>query len=131
MKNPAPHERVYVRDSKTGDRGYFVSGENGEVMVQLDRPSQVITKAYNENEWIRDKVDSPLTRMQVAHVAFLADCGLCAAVGLHKESRRVWAEMTVDARISWSKRGPVGKEHLALRRKVFEMLMCELHEESK
>lgn len=131
MKNPAPHERVYVRDAKTGDRGYFVSGENGEVMVQLDRPSQVILKAYNENEWVRDKVDSPLTRMQVAHVAFLADCGLCAAVGLHKESRRVWAEMKVDDRISWSKRGPVGKEHLALRRKVFDLLMGALHGDSK
>lgn len=131
MKEPAPHDRVYVRGGRTSERGYLVTGDKGEVLVKLDRPSQELLYPYTEGEWEKESVEAPLTRMQVGHIAFKADCALCLYLRMHKESRRDWETMTVPQRIEWSEKGPREKLHREERQRLFKAIKNLFHEDSR
>lgn len=109
--DPEPRERRYYRHARTGERAYLVERE-GSTLVKLDRPNQDITKPYNPGEWIEEAEDFPMTRMQLARVAYEADQALCFALGERRGPD--WMSMHPEQRIHWLRSGPERGERRGL-----------------
>ena len=99
-------DRIYYRNTTTGEKGWLVS-RDGKQFMQLNRPAEEILLPYRPTEWVPERDSRPLTRQQIAQVAFEADKKLCLFLGLHKESRRQWLSMTDEDRIEWCENGPL------------------------
>lgn len=117
--DPPPGEREYFRDHGRGDRGYLVRRE-GKDCIRLDRPEQELVVPFT-GSWKRDEFGSLYLSDQIAQVAFHADRGVCALVGLHAESRKQWRELSDKERIHFIRRGPPDGAH-PLRRLVYESI---------
>lgn len=98
-------KRRHFRHVRTGDRAFLIN-KGGKPHIQLDRPNEEIVRTFNESEWIEEKSDLPMSRGQVAQVAFDADRALCRFNGWHDKSRREWASLTDQQRIAWMEEGP-------------------------
>ena len=91
----------------TGDRGYVVY-INGEKHVRLDRPNMpkdMITFPFSDAKWRAEVVNFPVTRMQLAEVAFSADVALCKVLSLHKHKKK-WFELSDHKKQLWAYNGP-------------------------
>lgn len=119
--DPPEHNRQYVRDAATGDRGYFVF-RGGRKMVKLDRASQAIERVYNEREWLPDNAPVGLSNTQIAQVAFEADKKLCLHLRMPVKSRREWVNMKDEQRIKWIELGPSHPE----RKKLYDAIKAAL-----
>src|SRR5262245_19057305 len=89
--DPPAHEREYFRQASSGDRGYLVR-RDGKDCIRLDRPEQELIFPLS-GQWKRDEYGSLYLHDQIAQVAFNADRGMCALLGLHAESRLQWREL--------------------------------------
>lgn len=103
--DPAPSERIYYRSAQTGDLGYIVR-RGGVDKIRLDRPMEEIVMPFNESSWTPEREFKPFTWHQVAHLAFESDKLLCRMLGLHKESRREWMNLSDKERIEFEQEGP-------------------------
>lgn len=125
MTDPAPHERQYVRNAETGDRGYLIE-RDGETLVRYDRPLEVIERRYNAGEWVPVHDARPMTVMQASMVAFEADKKLCQLLGDWKASRRDWSKMRDVERIDWANgRWPTKQTHPA-REQLYAAIMATM-----
>lgn len=110
--DPREHERKYVRHTTTGDLGYLVR-RDGEDKVRLDRgPNEVIID-FRPNDWKEETTHYPMSRAQLAQVAFEADKKLCLYLGFHRLAKRNWLNLSEEDRIEFVKNGPCGKVEAA------------------
>lgn len=100
-----PDRRVWYSHVKTGDLGWMVV-QDGEKYIRLDRPNQEILKPFRPALWREERAYRPLTRHQLAVIAFEADKKLCLALGLQDKARKDWLNLTADERIAWMDHGP-------------------------
>src|SRR5688572_20700004 len=120
-----PAERRYYRHRNTGDRAYVVV-KDGLTKLHRDRPGDEILVDLTA-EWLLNQDTKPLTRIQLAKVAFVADRELCRAIGMHKLAAMQWANLSERARIRWMEQGPIANY---LRIRLFKAIMSELSSES-
>ncbi len=120
--DPLPHERAFHRHSTTGDLGWLVRRE-GKDCIRLDRPAQEIVRPFRPDEWIVEREHRPLTKYQLAQVAFEADKKLCFFLGHHDLSRREWLALKDEPRIAFTNNGPGGK---GPRQQLFNAIMSVL-----
>lgn len=104
-EEPAESEREYFRNTETGELAYLVR-QAGKRKLRLNRPNEVILRAFNEAFWVKDEQRYDLLPMQRALVALEADKALCKLLGLIPQSRRDWTRMRDQERISWLENGP-------------------------
>lgn len=119
--DPTKGEEEWWRDMQTSDRGYRIR-RNGQDMIRLDRPNEEIIRPLTDR-WTIDRDLRPLTRHNIAQVAFLADRKLAFFLGDHSD-RRAWDELHEDERIKFMEDGP---EDIRLRNLMFAAIMkiCE------
>ena len=103
--DPEPPERTYYRSTEHGQRGYLVKTDDGKDMIRLDRPMEVILEKPGDH-WKLDTQVYPMSEVQIAQVAFVADRALCGALGKHKDSREEWLSLTDRARLKFMREGP-------------------------
>lgn len=120
-------KKLWYRDRKTGDRGFLVQVD-GEDFIQLDRPMEVVRRKFRKDDWKEDQALRPMTRAQVAQIAFFADTALCRFLGLHKESRREWLSLKDEERQALIETGIDSKNRL--RRRLWQAVMVALDGES-
>ena len=101
---PKPSERVYYRSSLDGQRAYVVR-RNDQECLRLDRPGEELLRPKDAT-WRLDTQTYPLTRHQLAKVAWVADKALCACIGEHQESKKEWLNTPERERIRFMKDGP-------------------------
>ncbi len=101
---PRPSERTYYRSNVDGQRAYIVQVDGVE-MLRLDRPGEEIVRKLDQS-WTADSQTYLASAHQVAKVAFIADCALCAVIGEHPESKRDWLNVKEKERIRFMKKGP-------------------------
>lgn len=94
---------------------------NGKEVIRLDRGKSEELVPYRDNIWQPVDSDRPVTRQQVARIAFDADRQLCKQLALHGEARIEWASLTDAARIKFVKDGPPADP--PLRRKLYEAIL--------
>lgn len=121
--DPPPPDREWFRHESRGDRGYLVR-RGGKDVIRLDRPMQELLEPLT-GQWKRDEYGSLFLPEQVARVAFQADRGACALVGLHVESRKGWHDITDKERTDFIRNGPPANAH-ATRRLVYEAIFKAL-----
>lgn len=121
--DPEPRERVYYRNTMTGDRGYLVR-RGGRDVIRLDRPNEEIIHTLSPAQWRVDKEHRPLTDMQLAQVAYAADERLCFFLGEHDPSRKDWIDLSDKERIRWMRKGapPDPRVRQVLWHKIMETL---------
>lgn len=117
--DPTPDKRVYYRHRDTGQLAYLVE-RGGGTRIKLDRGGPEIVRAFHPQEWNPERELRPLTRAQVAQVAFEADRRTCFFLGLHEDARREWHDLRDEERIRYVDQGPSSPE---LRRKVYAHVM--------
>jgi hypothetical protein len=120
--DPPEHERRYYRNRNTHERAYLVR-RGGEDHIRLDRTGQEITKKFQPHEWEEDREHRPVSRMQLATVAYAADLQLCQVIGLHHEARRVWGSLKDEERIAFKESGPKGAP---VRKRLYAAIMGAL-----
>lgn len=113
--DPEKDARVYYRRTcrdGSGERGWKVR-RNGRDMIRLDLPErgnpmeeEAAIRPFNPAEWSIEKDFRPLTRLQVAHIAFEMDKRLCLYLGLHDAARKEWISLKDEQRIAWRDKGP-------------------------
>ena len=113
--------RSYYRHRQDGNLGYLVQRQ-GRLYVRLDRPGDPAERPFHDAEWIAEEEVRPLTRMQVARVAFEADKMLCISFGLHKEGRAEWMNLRDDDRIAFMQEGPKDPKRSELWSVIIETL---------
>lgn len=117
--DPPEAGRTYYRHAGTKDLGWMVR-RGGRQMIRLDRgPHVEVLRPFTESEWVPDKEHRPLNRIQVAKVCFAADKELCMALGLHKEGKREWIDLSQEDRKHWMHDGPATPK---VREVVFERI---------
>lgn len=121
--DPIPPDREWFRHETRGDRGYRVR-RNGKDMIRLDRPMQELLEPLT-GQWKRDEYGSLFLHEQISRVAFQADRGMCALVGLHPESRVTWQDLPDKQRTEFIRNGPPEEAHPA-RRVVYEAIFKAL-----
>lgn len=117
--DPWPPEREWYRHESSGERGYRVR-RGGKNMIKLDRPMEELLQPMGD-WWKRDEYGTLFLPEQIARVAFAADRGFCALIGLHRESRLTWQDIPEKARTEFLKKGPPVSEHPG-RRKLYEAI---------
>ena len=105
--DPAPAEREYFREESSGQLGWKVIRE-GKEMVRLDRADEEIIRRLNHS-WIPERESRPLTKAQVAQVAFEADKKLCFFMGQPEQARKDWNNMHEAEKRRWMTTGPATK----------------------
>lgn len=120
--DPEPGKEEWYRDCVTADRGYLVR-RNGVEMIKLDRPADNIVRPLSGHRWTIDKDVRPLSKHNVAQVAFVADRLLARFLGDHAD-KRDWHELKQRERIEFMDKGP---QDIRLRNLLFEDIMarCE------
>lgn len=103
--DPEGSERTYYRSSEDGQRGYLVRMKDGRDMIRLDRPMEVILHKPSD-QWKLDTQVYPISEVQIAQVAFVADRALCGALGKHRDAREDWLNLTDKARLKFMREGP-------------------------
>jgi hypothetical protein len=114
----------WVRHRITGQAGWIVEMK-GKKYVHPDRPAGVNLLPYREGEWLDEDERRPLTRYQIASVAYEADKALCAALGLPGEHQgyRPWVSLTGDERQRWRDTGPEGPKAQGPRQHLWRTIM--------
>lgn len=113
---------MIVRSRSTGDRGTVVE-KNGLQFVRLDRGPSSPEVPYRPLDWHEEVDNPPLSRHQLARVAFQADRQLLYFLGKYSKAKRQWEALTDEEKIAWAKSGPATDE---TRKKMFESIMSVL-----
>jgi len=113
--------RTWVRDKSTGDLGYLVT-EGGLQKVHLDRPMVANLIPYDTRRWAVEPERRPMTRYQLAAVAYDADQALCRSMGI-QASGKPWSLMTPDQRMEWRDHGPAPGNTRSPRGKLWSSIM--------
>lgn len=118
-------KREWYRSALNGDRGYRATDEDGQDVIQLDRPNEIITRPYKPSEWKRDDDHRPLNRSHLGMVAFAADAKLCQVMGKRDDHEGDWGNLSNKQRIAWMEDGPKSE---GVRRRMYEALMGAIAE---
>lgn len=102
---PTPDERVWYRRASDGQKGYFCR-RGGKDYILLDRPMEEVLLPFRKREWISDSQTRPLTKAQVAFIAFEADKAMCQVLGQFELARRDWQMLRDQERLDFIKDGP-------------------------
>jgi hypothetical protein len=102
MQDP-PTKRFYRRRSD-GQLGYMVE-RHGREMIKLDRKHDEV-EPFSTAKWEPVSADRPISKAQVARIAFDADRALCKMLALHGEARKEWIGLSEQERIAWVSNGP-------------------------
>lgn len=121
MATADPPEKRWYKRVSDGQLGWMVE-VNGKDVIRLDRGKSEELVPYRDSIWQPVDSDRPVTRQQVARIAFDADRQLCRQLALHGEARIEWASLTDKARISFVKDGPPADP--PMRRKFYEHIMA-------
>lgn len=116
-KSPPP--RRWFKRRSDGQLGYLVE-RHGKEMIKLDRPAEDAVEPIGAR-WEPVSSDRPVSRQQVARIAFGADRDLCRMLALHGEARKEWASLTDRERINWVANGPPAEP--PLRRELWDAVM--------
>lgn len=101
------HERKFVRHSTTGDLGEVVVRDGKDVVLRTVAGKELLV-GYNPNDWYAEDNHHPMTKMQRAKIAFVADRELCRWLGLMRKARVDWIELTDEQKIEFCEKGPHG-----------------------
>lgn len=103
--DPNPLEREYFRHAQTGELGWVV-GRDGKEMIRLDRGAHEELRVPNDRDWIAKEDVRPITKAELARIAFAADHQYCIAMGLRELARKDWLSLGDEDRRIWLERGP-------------------------
>lgn len=120
-----PSKREWYKSSTTGDRGWLVKREvdgKEKSFIKLDRPMRETLLPFTKTQWLPVGEYRPMTRQQLAQVAFEADKKLCFFLGKQHRSRTDWASLSDEDRIEFVKNGPPGAD----RQRLFKANMKAL-----
>lgn len=118
-------ERLYYRNSRTGDLGYLVEID-GKPHIHLDRNSDDAIRPFT-GLWQPEEARKPLTRYQCAWIAFETDRILCRMIGLPQEAKKEWLGLSDAARTEFANAGP---DDGGVREALFDHIMLALEEYS-
>lgn len=111
----------WYRHRQTGDRGRFFY-EGVAPFVQYDRPNGA-KLPFRESDWVEEVDAPPMSRGQIARVAFAADRQLLYFTAHYSKAKRDWAAQTDEERVEWIEKGPAtGKD----RKELFAAVMSAL-----
>ena len=102
---PKPSERKYYRHRMTGDRAYRVLVDGVPYMKFGSGPQDRHT-LYKEGEWTEDTADYPMSRMQLAEMAYLLVCRYYYYAQNHAKARRKWETLREEERIHFMNHAP-------------------------
>lgn len=119
MENP-PAKRWYKRKSD-GQLGYMTE-VNGREMIRLDRPNDPTAVVPYSEDWDPVSSDRPISKHQVAKIAFAADRALCLVLAKHAEAKEEWVGLTDAKRLKFVKEGPPADP--PLRRELYEAIVA-------
>lgn len=120
----AAETQKYFRHRQTGDRGRLFY-EGVAPFMQYDRPSGAKIP-YRENDWIEEVDAPPLSRGQIARIAFAADRQFLYFTASYAKAKREWTALTDDERIHWNEKGPGGKNVDPKRVELYQKIMATL-----
>ena len=126
---PTPADRVYVRNTRDGSRGWLVE-KDGKQHVRLDNPALENLREYKpeRGDWLIERESRPLTAHQVGKLCYIFDQALCFELGLHHRVKGEWLSMDTDERIDWIANGPPAPE---IRRDVWLAIRDSLKDFAK
>jgi hypothetical protein len=122
--DPEPHQRIYVRSTKSGDLGWLVR-RDGKDVVKLDRPFQEIVVEYNVDEWPQEMDHRPIPHARLVKMAFEFDRMLLRELGDHERARKDWHQLSEEQRKAWIEKGP---KNPPIRAIMYRTLMDTLKE---
>lgn len=116
--------RLYYRHRTTGDLGYLFELD-GKQVIHLDRigDEEANLRPFIEQQWQPEEVRRPLTRHQLAIIAWDADKSLCRMLGQGHEARKEWLSLSDAARQQWIAFGP---EDGSIRDRLFDSIQKAL-----
>ena len=114
--DPLDHDRCWVTHVQSGEKGWIVR-RVGRVCVKLNRPSCDSTRPYRAVDWKPDLAHRPLSKIQIARIAFEADRQLLHEIGERVKSRRSWNALNEKQRSAWMDKGPARPK---LRAELYE-----------
>lgn len=103
--DPSPAERTYYRRKTDHQLGWMVRRE-GKDCIRLDRAAQDLIEKL-DGKWELHENRRPLGIGNLAQICFEADKALCRFLGMQKEARANWVDLSDDMRIAWMRKGPV------------------------
>lgn len=109
-------KKIWYRHTHTGDLAYL--NEDGTKLIK-DRPLERIEVPFNEEEWALDKDRRPLTKHQVARIAFEADAAMCAALNQREVNPGIWQNLKDKERIKWTEKGPAK----GIRKRLYDFII--------
>lgn len=118
-------EKLWYRNTRTGDLGYLVEEGEGKCHIHLDRFSDDAIRPFTPGLWEPEEVRKPLTRYQCAWIAFETDKLLCRMIGKPTESKKEWLNLTDAARTQFAASGP---DDGGIRDFLFDAIMQSLEE---
>lgn len=110
-EDPAPADRVFYYHTRTGDRGYLVE-RDGKEFIRYDRPGEEILRKFGDRDWKIDKDYRPLTKGNLAQIAFEADKKLCFFLGEHDHGKKEWLDLKDNERIDYVENGPTSSPEI-------------------
>lgn len=116
-----PPSRRWYRRRTDGQLGYMVE-RHGREMIKLDRPKDDAVEPFNSQLWEPTSSERPITRQQVARIAFDADRALCKMLALHGEARKDWLDLSDPQRLAWIAEGPPANP--PLRRAFYQHILA-------
>jgi hypothetical protein len=76
-------------------------------MIRMDRGESVEElRVPNDRDWIPKDDVRPITRAELARIAFAADHQYCIAMGLHDLAKKDWLSLSDQNRRIWIEKGP-------------------------
>ena len=104
-----------------GQLGRVVEDDHGALMVRLDRAAQELLVPLREGEW-SPASDEPMTKMQMARIAYAADTAFRLSTGEYGLPE--WVSLRDQQRVAWLKGLPAGanRRRRGLYREVIRYL---------
>lgn len=110
-----------VRSTSDGQAGVLAEDETGRMVVRLDRPAEKRTVPYQVHAWATEG-ETRLTLMQVARIAYEADCAMRAVQGEY--GVRGWITLKDSERQPWLRGLPAGANEA--RQRLYRAIVAEL-----
>lgn len=110
--------REYYHHHQTGDRGYLVYAD-GDIKMKYDRGPQGAVVEWKKHEWVKEHQHFPMSKMQIAEMAYIVVCRWFYYNHQIPKSKRSWGTLREEERIHFMKNGPKDED----AKKFFDAVM--------